>query len=75
MGNSDNRSIDRLDALRLVLELQNQKEEVSSVQLLKVKPAIISWLEDKGFIVWNKPHTAVSVTDKGIEELTNRKWI
>jgi len=75
MGNSDNRSIDRLDGLRLIYDLQNQKEEVSSVKLLKVKPSILEWLELQKFIVWNEARTRVSITDLGVEELSNRKWI
>jgi len=75
MGNSDNRSIDRLDGLRLIYDLQNQKETVSSVKLLKVKPSIMDWLELQEFIVWNDARTRVSITDLGVEELTNRKWI
>ncbi len=75
MGNSDNRSIDRLDGLKLIYDLQNQKEEVSSVKLLKVKPSVLEWLELQEFIVWNETRTRVSITDLGVKELSNRKWI
>ena len=75
MGNSDNRSIDRLDALKLVYSLQKNKEEVSSVKLLKVKAYVLDWLEEEGFISWNKSRTRVSITEEGIAELKDRKWI
>jgi DNA-binding PadR family transcriptional regulator len=75
MGNSDNRSIDRLDALKLVYGLQKNKEEVSSVKLLKVKAYVLDWLEEEGFISWNKSRTRVSITEEGIAELKDRKWI
>jgi len=75
MGNSDNRSIDRLDALKLVHNLQKNKEEVSSVKLLKVKAYVLEWLEEEGFISWSKSRTRVSITEEGIEELKKRSWI
>jgi hypothetical protein len=75
MGSSDNRSIDRLDALKLIYGLQKNKEDVSSVKLLKVKAYIIDWLEEKNFISWNKSRTKVSITEEGVEELKERSWI
>ena len=75
MGNSDNRSIDRLDALKLVYSLQKNKEEVSSVKLLKVKAYVLDWLEEEGFISWSKSRTKVSITEEGVEELKKRSWI
>jgi|TARA_Y100000310_G_scaffold344487_1_gene457514 DNA-binding PadR family transcriptional regulator len=75
MGNSDNRSIDRLDGLKYIYDLQINKEEVSSVKLMKIKSYVLDWLEDKGFIFWNDSKTKVSITEKGMQELKDRKWL
>ncbi len=75
MGNSDNRSIDRLDGLKYIYDLQIDKEEVSSVKLMKIKSYVLDWLEDKGFIFWNDSKTKVSITEKGMQELKDRKWL
>ena len=75
MGNPDNRSIDRLDGLRLIFDLQNYEEEVSLVKVLKIKPSILEWLEEQGYIGWNETRTKLSITDDGVAELRIRKWI
>tara|TARA_Y100000310_G_C20486718_1_gene717213 strand:+ start:168 stop:395 length:228 start_codon:yes stop_codon:yes gene_type:complete len=75
MGNSDNRSIDRLDGLRLIYDLQNYDEEVSLVKVLKIKPSILEWLEKQSYIKWNETRTRLFITDDGIAELRTRKWI
>ena len=75
MRNPDNRSIDRLDGLRLIFDLQNHEEEVSLVKVLKIKPSILEWLEKQGYIEWNEIRTRLSITDDGVAELKIRKWI
>ncbi len=75
MGSSDNRSIDRLDGLRLIYDLQNYDKEVSLVKVLKIKPSILEWLEKQGYIEWNETRTRLSITDDGVAELKIRKWI
>ena len=75
MGNSNNTSIDRLDGLKLVYKLQGEKEEVSSVKLMKVKSYVLDWLQEKGFISWNDSKTKASITEEGVAELKDRKWI
>ena len=75
MGSSDNRSIDRLDGLRLIYDLQNYSEEVSLVKVLKIKPSILEWLEEQSYIEWNETRTRLSITDDGVAELRIRKWI
>jgi len=75
MGSSDNRSIDRLDGLKLIYDLQNYDEEVSLVKVLKIKPSILEWLEKQNYIEWNETRTRLSITDDGVAELRIRKWI
>ena len=75
MGNSNNASIDRLDGLKLVYDLQKNKEEVSSVKLMKIKAYVLEWLEKQGFISWNERRTKASITDEGIQYLNDRQWI
>ena len=75
MGNSNNTSIDRLDGLKLVYDLQKNKEEVSSVKLMKIKAYVLEWLEEEGFISWNESRTKACITEQGIDYLTDRQWI
>ena len=75
MGNSNNDSIDRLDGLKLVYNLQKNKEEVSLVRLMKIKTYVLQWLEEQGFISWNERRTKASITDEGIQYLNDRQWI
>ena len=75
MGNSNNTSIDRLDGLKLVYDLQKNEEEVSSVKLMKIKSYVLDWLEEQGYISWNENKTKACITDKGIGYLAERKWI
>ena len=75
MGSSDNRSIDRLDGLKLIYDLQNYDEEVSLVKVLKIKPSILEWLEKQNYIDSNETRTRLSITDDGVAELRIRKWI
>jgi hypothetical protein len=75
MGNSNNVSIDRLDGLKFIYELQKDKKEISLVELLKIKACILKWLEEEAFIFWNESKTKVSITEKGILYLTDKQWI
>lgn len=75
MGNSNNASIDRLDGLKLVYRLQQNKEEVSLVKLMKIKAYVLEWLEEEGFISWNESRTKASITEVGIQYLNDRQWI
>ena len=70
-----NVSIDRLDALRMIFDLQDHKGEVSLVKMLKIKPEIIRWLVSSEFIEWNEKKTKVCVTENGVNELLSKSWI